>query len=345
MPVPTKRFTIYGEDTNKPVSDFMSTTNAGVTNTDAGGESVSPPANNKIEESKLLDSLPVIDGILSTPTDVTKRFIQQISPDNVTHVLNKELSESLGIDMQRIFKNTSRHLPTGILLNRVLARLPQTECERDLNNLLRMLKQLGLPYDIQFDINAAAAALLAILFKLACAGVNGAFGKIFGISTNGQLLATAAAGYLIATAKEGMIEPVLDIASTPVAGLLRERVPNIAAIAASAASNYKHDPNSPGYIDKPYKDIHNDFKNALDTLDPNWKQTTGNVTDFSHLKPDSKGYSNIVEKALESTAATVTTTLPTHTPSDDLIIAAGTGYVQNVPCDLPKKMLSSTITT
>lgn len=338
MPVPTKRFTIYGEDTNKPVSDFMSTTNGGVTNTSAGGDGSSPPTSGVVKESDLLDSLPAIDGILSTKTDVTKKFIQQLHPDSITHVLNKELSETLGTDMGRIFKNTSRTLPTSILMNKVMRKLPQTECERDLNSLLRLLKQLGLPYDIQFDINAALAALLAILFKLACAGVKGAFGKIFGISSNGELLASAAAGYLIATTKQGMVEPVIDVASTPVAGLLRERVPNIANIAASAASGYIHVPDAPGYVDKPLSDVHNDLKNALDTLDPEWKGVIPGVgLDLGRMKKDVVGYENLIETVLSDQPVTVdTTTLPAHVPSEDVMLAAGIGYLNDVPCNLTK---------
>jgi len=346
MPVPKKRFNIYGDETNVPVSDFMESDNAGVINTDTGGD-VSPPEVQPppIKESDLLDALPAVEGILETPTDVTKAFIQNISPDNVTSVLNKELSKTLGLDMGRIFKNTSRTLPANILMNRVLRRLPQTECERDLNSLLRMLKRLGLPYDIQFDINAATAALLAILFKLMCAGVNNAFGKIFGISSNGQLLANAGAGMIIAAAKNSYPNAVMDVASTSVAPLVKERVPDIATIAMGTLNGYKHNSRK-----QSFKDFVTNFKAALDALDPVWRQTVANtggfpdILDLGRLTVDASPFHMSLDESIASEIVPVSTNITTtQTPNLDLKLTTGIRYIPDTICDMHRYYLNEKI--
>jgi len=341
MPIPPKRFDIYGQETNTPVSDFMEYDNAGVQNVDKGDSATPPsPTSEPIEEDKLLDTLPVIDGVLKTDTDVTKAFIAKLSPDHVTHVLNKELSESLGQDMGNIFKNTSRHIPTSLMFNKVLSRLPQSECERDLNRLLEMLKRLGLPFDIKFDINAALAALLAILFKLMCAGVKNAFGSIYGISSNGQLLASAAAGMIIAAAKNSYPDAVLDVAGTPIASNIREQVPDIANIALGTLDGF-----TPDLTETSYTEFNTNFKNALDALDPNWKQTVNGEFSIEKLSPISKPYDDILTMAMLSNTPTIpNNTIPTPTPSEDLKITTGVKFIPGPLCNIKNNLMDRMLT-
>ena len=335
MPIPSKRQEILGIETNTPIADFLTSDNDVPINTDHGlfdNPNIEYPNPDNIKKA-ITDTLPVLEGVINTASDVVDSFMKILNESSdLGHLLDSWMKENMGETMGWLYKGIGGVFNPNPLSNIIRNPWKPTECEIGLNKLLELLNRLtNNSFSLRFNEDAALAALLAILYKLLCAGIPGAFGKIFSITTSQAVLLRAGVGYIIAGVRAKLPGTIIDVANTSIGNRVIHYVPDIASIAVASLPGFKP------HIDGPPKQFYQDFVSALDTLDPEWriKNSTPNVSKLENI--GDKTIATIIENGLKHNTPTVNTSIYSNsfTADTDTNTIVGVRAIEKIDrCDV-----------
>jgi hypothetical protein len=325
MAIPAQRFKILDNETNLPVADFLEAGNTGPLNI---------PGTDKDIDLKELDSFidgkvpegaldlkeyvfPPELGDLSEPDKLTTKFMKELNADaNVIHMVTGSMTNDLYNRMVDEYNSITGSLNSSVFGNKQTAGLDLNLCGFDLNALLELLNRLtGGAFNLNNNLDAQLAGLLGLLNRLICAGVSDGFSKLSTLITDPDTQAKAGAGAITSAAKMLKPEVIIDVANSPVGGSIKSFMPDIAARASTSINGY--DLTS----QRASKSFYEDFKGAMDTLDPEWKGSANVTTAFaidSH-----ENFSSLVKSSIEQDYIQITESIEIPKSNIDTQLASG----------------------